>query len=972
MSLPTSREKTVFYAALDVADPAELPKFLDHACDGDPQLRAAVEELLAINADSDRFFHDCASGVMISADDESELAAASAAAPEETVSEEKPGTVIGRYKLLQKIGEGGCGRVYLAEQEEPVRRRVALKVIKLGIDTKSAITRFEAELQALAMMEHPNIARVLDAGTTDAGRPFFVMELVNGVKITAYCDQNRLGLEQRLKLFIQICHAIQHVHQKGIIHRDIKPSNILVTMLDGVPVPKVIDFGIAKVTEGLPTDKAMRTSDAQLIGTPAYMSPEELEFGGRNLDTRSDIYSLGVLLYELMTGLTPFDPGDLLKSGPEETRGILHRGEPGRPSAKLGSLENEELVRIATLRRLDWSKLLNSLRGDLDCIIQMAMRRDRSRRYETAYGLAMDIKRHLNHEPVAARPSSNWYRLQKLVRRNRATFIAGTTVVAALLVATITSTRLFIKERETRAVETKLRLEAERKERASLVALLVTQQKFEEADGLLHNIALEKPSIEAAAELRALGDWHAVSGRWRTAAERFSLATRVDQLDDPEIVAGDYLKLASALLESDDLRGYEQFRQTILSRFGAASHPGADWMIKAALLRPTEPETLTSLGAQGELVENAILLDSDPTMHPLREAKRSEIMALLEYRRGNYATATGWAQRSLAYPVYHRPTMAGARIIWAMSCWHLDDKWQALVQWSLGQELIAARFDRGLDRGDSMDGLWFDWVIARLLLRECDKLYAAADLSFAPTSLSNPDTNDLAMTRMLGGWRALHQDWRGAKERFSTLLAINQRDWWGSIMADYLDYGVVSVELGETLDYERAREQIIERFTGTDDKLVAEQSLYTSLILPADSKLLAALEPMAELAASRSTNSVGGDSGPLRPSVAQALFEYRRGNYAKAVEESRRCLTSPYSVPRPGTLARVILAMSLHQLGDHKTARSELSLAQSSVQSGFKTNFNQYNWHDWVYARILLREALQLQGDVLEADPPEG
>ncbi len=974
MSASTSREKSVFYAALDITDPAEREAYLAQACVGDDELRTSVEELLTLeaDADSDRFFDDCASSLAMTSADELASPEASATDRCEPLFEEKPGADIGRYKVLRKIGEGGCGLVFLAEQDEPVRRRVALKVIKLGMDTKGVIARFEAERQALAMMDHPNIARVLDAGATGAGRPYFVMELVDGVRLTEYCDKNRLGLEPRLKLFVQICHAIQHAHQKGIIHRDIKPSNVLVTMLDGVPVPKVIDFGIAKATDEPLTEKTLLTAYAQPMGTPAYMSPEQVQPGGPDLDTRSDIYSLGVLLYELLTGRTPFDCKELLKAGVDGMRRTLCECEPVRPSAKLRSLAADELAQTAARRRIEGHRLLSELQGDLDWITLKALEKDRARRYETAYGLAMDIQRQLNHEPVVARPPSNWYRLQKLVRRNRVTFVAGTAVVAALFIATVTSTRLFIKEREARAVEARLRHEAERKERASLVALLVTRQKFVEADALLHDIALDKPSIEAAAELRALGDWHAVSGRWRPAAERFSLATRVDQLDDPEMVAGDHLKLASALVESDDLHGYEQFRQALIARFGTTSHPEAEWMIKAALLLPADHGVLKSLDVQGELTQNAILLDSAPTMHPVREAKRSEVMALLEYRRGNYATAAGWAQRCLAYPVYHRPTTAGAHIIWAMSSWHMDDKWQALVQWSLGQELVASRFNQGLDRGDSMDGFWFEWVIARLLLQECDRLYADADRSFVPTALSQPGSNDVGMTRVLGCWRALHQDWRGAKERFRTLLTMNQNDWWSNVMTDYLDYGVLSVELGETLDYERAREQLIERFKGVDDITIAEQSLYTSLILPADDKLLAALEPMAELAAGPSTGSAANASEtPLKNSVALALFEYRRGNYAKAAERCRRCLASPYSVPRPGTSARVILAMSLHQLGDHAGARSELEIAQRSVQSGFKSSFNQYNWHDWVYARILLREALRLNGGALESDPSE-
>src|SRR4029079_14785257 len=283
--------------------------------------------------------------------------------------DEKPGDRIGRYKLLPQIGEGGCGVVCMAEQEEPVRRRVALKVIKLGMDTKSVIARFEAERQALAMMDHSNIAKVLDAGATKTGRPYFVMELVKGKKITDYCDEHNLPTRERLELFIQVCNAVQHAHQKGIIHRDLKPSNIMVTMHDGIPVPKVIDFGIAKATEQRLTDKTLFTSYAQLMGTPAYMSPEQMELSGLNLDTRSDIYSLGVLLYELLTGRTPFDTTDLLKLGVEELRRTICEREPLSPSAKLKTLNNEELTKTARRRHIEPPRLLSQLRGDLDWIV---------------------------------------------------------------------------------------------------------------------------------------------------------------------------------------------------------------------------------------------------------------------------------------------------------------------------------------------------------------------------------------------------------------------------------------------------------------------------------------------------------------------------------------------------------------------------------------------------------------------------
>src|ERR1039457_3830692 len=285
----------------------------------------------------------------------------------EVVVTEKPGDYIGRYKLLEKIGEGGCGIVYMAEQTEPIRRRVALKVIKLGMDTRQVIARFEAERQALALMDHPNIAKVLDAGATDTGRPYFVMELVRGIRITDYCDQHSLSTRERLDLFMQVCQAVQHAHQKGIIHRDLKPSNILVTQLDGLPVPKVIDFGIARATgQQLLTDKTLFTAFQQFIGTPAYMSPEQAELSGADVDTRSDIYTLGVLLYELLTGHLPFERGELLQTGFDEMRRLTREREPVKPSTCLSSLSAEDLTTVAKHRQSESPRLVHLVRGDLD------------------------------------------------------------------------------------------------------------------------------------------------------------------------------------------------------------------------------------------------------------------------------------------------------------------------------------------------------------------------------------------------------------------------------------------------------------------------------------------------------------------------------------------------------------------------------------------------------------------------------
>ena len=594
MAPDSQREKSLFNAALELTDPAQRRAFIDKACAGDQALRARIDRLLKASETADDFLAGCAPALEAAA---AALDPSQISLPQEVAqsADEKLGSRIGHYKLLQKIGEGGCGIVYMAEQERPVRRRVALKVIKLGMDTKTVIARFEAERQALAMMDHPNIARALDAGATEAGRPYFVMELVYGSKITDYCDQNELAVSERLRIFIQVCQGLQHAHQKGIIHRDIKPSNILVTMHDGVPVPKVIDFGIAKATEQSLTDKTIFTAYAQLLGTPAYMSPEQMELSGQNLDTRSDIYCLGVLLYELLTGRTPFDTAELLKGGMDEMRRTLREKEPSSPSAKLRTLGGEELTKTAMQRKVDPRRFPSHLRGDLDRIVMKCLEKNRNRRYETANGLAMDIQRHLNDEPVLARSPSRWYRFQKLVQRNRIVFASGGAVVAALLLGTIVSTRLFFKERDARAAEAKLMNAAELRDKESHVALLVTQRRFEEAEKLLADIPLDKPSIEVAAELRALGDWHATNGHWQEAAERFGSLAKVDQLDPRDLSSLDQLKLAVALLAAGNRQGYEQWRQTIVANFKPTAESAAHFIIKACLLLPAEPNLLQSL-----------------------------------------------------------------------------------------------------------------------------------------------------------------------------------------------------------------------------------------------------------------------------------------------------------------------------------------------------------------------------------------
>jgi serine/threonine protein kinase/Tfp pilus assembly protein PilF len=398
----SASDESVFAEAFGIQDAAARAAFLDRACAGNAGLRQEVESLLAAYA----------AGEFLEAP-------ALAATGEESGLHERPGTVIGPYRLVEQIGEGGMGLVFVAEQLYPVRRQVALKLIKPGMDTRQVIARFEAERQALALMDHPNIAKVLDAGATDAGRPYFVMELVKGVPVTGYCDENRLTPRQRLELFVSVCQAVQHAHQKGIIHRDLKPSNVLVASHDGTPVVKVIDFGVAKAVGQRLTDKTVSTQLTQLVGTPLYMSPEQAGLSGLDIDTRTDIYALGVLLYELLTGTTPFDRERLRRADYDEVRRIIREEEPARPSTRISTL-GQAANTVSVNRQSDPQRLSQLIRGELDWIVMKALEKDRNRRYETANAFAMDVRRYLADEPVLACPPSTWYRFRKFARRNRA------------------------------------------------------------------------------------------------------------------------------------------------------------------------------------------------------------------------------------------------------------------------------------------------------------------------------------------------------------------------------------------------------------------------------------------------------------------------------------------------------------------------------------------------------------------------
>jgi tetratricopeptide (TPR) repeat protein len=521
MAIDAARAKSLFLNASDLADAAARAAYLDRECGGDAELRDRVEALLRANdaaplpsagqlnqtVDSDP--GPAKPGGTGEYTPEPEGSPPHAVATTDYRPQFEPGLVIaGRYTLLQKIGQGGMGEVWVARQSEPVKRKVALKLIKTGMDSKAVLTRFEQERQALALMDHPNIARVLDGGLTPTGQPFFVMELVNGLALNKFCDEAKLTPKARLELFVPICQAVQHAHQKGIVHRDLKPANILITLIDGKPVPKVIDFGVAKATAGKLTDESMNTQLGAVIGTFEYMSPEQAGFAGEDIDTRADIYSLGVILYEMLTGLRPMDAKRLKKAALTEMIRMIREEEPSKPSTRLST--DESLPSLAALRQIEPKKLMALLRGELDWVVMKCLEKDRSRRYETANSLARDLQRYLADEVVEARPPSAGYRLQKFVKRNKGQVVAASLVLLALVAGVVGTTLGLLeataaaaKERTASAAAQAARTEAENaqaKERAAKVAAQEAAEKEKEA------AAREKTAREREATQRTAAE----------------------------------------------------------------------------------------------------------------------------------------------------------------------------------------------------------------------------------------------------------------------------------------------------------------------------------------------------------------------------------------------------------------------------------------------------------------------------------
>jgi serine/threonine protein kinase len=731
-----SIERALFEGASSIEDADARADFLDLTCHGQPELRRRIERLLSLRLSAERFFEVPSAETEDEADDLKGHVASSALAVRS--DEEEMDTRIGRYRLLDRLGEGGCGIVYLAEQMEPVRRRVALKIIRLGMDTENVIARFELERQALAMMDHPNIARVYDAGTTSSGRPFFVMQWVEGDKITDYCDKKRLKIRERVELFTRVCHAIQHAHQKGVIHRDIKPSNIIVTEIDGIAVPKVIDFGVAKATSENPAKGETFTHAGQFIGTPAYMSPEQSMGGGMDVDTRCDVYALGALLYELLAGQPAFDPTRFQSNDVINTRRILCEEEPRLPSALVALCSLDRLLQVADARACDAQKLVPTLRGDLDRIVMMAMEKDRQRRYGSADAVAADLMRYLHDEPVMARPSNRMYRLRRLVRRNKVVFAAGAMVLATLIVGFAISTRMFLREKQAReeqerlrdqaeaarSVEMQLRGQAEAREICAQAAVQLSYDKIEQADQLLVSIPLDRvpSSLEAAAAYRTVGEWHRKAGRMQQAAERFTgLAASISEIDRSDLykVSTHFLPAAVFTCEVDDMANYERVRRLALIRFGTTKDPCvAEQILKAITLRSADSATMEEISHLAGFLLDSIGLEGDKIADQETCAWGCYSLALWYYRLGDSAKCIRWCELSQRRGMLSAPRAACVQFLLAMSHQQLGKKKDAQNFLDIADKALT-------ERKQSADGIyfgdhpvWVDWVNANVLSRE--------------------------------------------------------------------------------------------------------------------------------------------------------------------------------------------------------------------------------------------------------------
>jgi len=688
-SFSIERAEEIFFTMLEIAQ-SDRESFLEQACGTEPALKQTVTSMLEDLEKASDFFERTAQQLTLP-DDLNEY------------EELSIGAQIGSYRILKVLGEGGSSKVYEAEQLEPITRKVALKILKLGMDTRSLIQRFETERQTLAKLEHPNISQVYDAGATASGRPYFVMELVHGIPITDYCNKFQLSIDNRLQLMLKVFSALQHAHNKGIIHRDIKPSNILISEIDGVAIPKLIDFGIAKMTD-TPASEG-RTLLGQPIGTPAYMSPEQFD-GTWNLDTRSDLYSMGVVLYELLAGKPPFDNEELVNLGFEEMRRRIKFETPGYPL-------NPGLSRMTKRSELDW-------------IVMKGIEKDRERRYSTVHAFSEDIENYLRNDPVKAHPPSRIYKLQKLILRNR---LAAGLVVVTMLSTTIgfsVSTLLFIRARTAEIEQTRLKEAAEERAHITKAAILIMQNKNEEADQEIRKMGglITQPSLEATNVFRTLAIWSSARGDWKTSADRWLAMSRVNRFDESDMtekVTENLLPISPILVMTGDFKRYNEFREFLLDRLENTTYPfAAEHLLKLCLLTPDASRFLPRLQHAATIAENSLLADMSFPPSERMEAWRCVALALWNLRNDKPVDAIAWCDRSLLLDDWEKSRIMQTYLIRAIARELCGEHSEAI------QDFETARIPVGIYTQDPVDqarfGHFHDWLNASILMQEFERL----------------------------------------------------------------------------------------------------------------------------------------------------------------------------------------------------------------------------------------------------------
>ncbi|MBL9135056.1 MAG: protein kinase [Verrucomicrobiales bacterium] len=927
MPTPPSREESLFEQCLALSA-SERQALLDHACMGQPELRQAVEELLAAHELDDQRFDTAALTLprIGLGDSSTEEAVLGVAGP-------RAGDWIGRYRLLEQIGEGGCGIVYLAEQREPVQRRVALKVLKPGMDTKSVVARFEAERQALALMDHPNIARVLDGGATSAGHPYFVMELVRGSPITEYCDRESLSPKQRIDLFIQVCGAVQHAHQKGIIHRDLKPSNVLVAVLDGQPIPKVIDFGIAKATQGRLTDQTLFTAFHQFMGTPAYMSPEQAGLDGTDVDTRSDIYSLGVLLYELLTGSPPFDPKDLLSSGFDAMRRRIREEEPPRPSKRLSTLVGAQIDRTAKSRSLAPPRLIRVVRGDLDWIVMKCLEKDRNRRYLTTNGLATDLTRHLAMDPVSARPPSAWYLCVRMVRRHRLAFAAALAVVISLILGILAAMAQARRAEHARA-ETARALEK-----------------------------LERESLRGAELFKMSQDWRSLTYGLAHRIDKTTLSNLANEFETRFVnTSGPPMrrllwKVNLAFVRSwsgHGARAEELLRQATREmerEFGPAAPDTrfarmylADFLVSEARTGPDlEALIQTNLIAS----EAAVPPDWTAIAYARKDlaalAKtRGDAEAVVEHAR-HFQVAVSKAFGFQTYGLsYHRVVVAG----------YLFD----VGKTNEAIAMLRERLDQEVTFGEMLNGqlvFMTRVVLVRQLMRASRFDDAESVLNDGLVRYTNAEPGILAELRRER--RELYL--RSGREARALEDALSASRVDRGTFDDWQDATLMLLHAGQRVDYEKQCREGLERFTGSLSS-VDKERLAAVVVLGSTNRSL--VDQAAALAGPATRDGADGE-----PSTA-ALIRYRQERFDEALTLAR---SVPFENPRDlrQVAARFTIALAETRLGRHEAAREAYQAGYGAWQK-VRSHPSDCWLREWMAIEILDAEARALMESTLATE----